>query len=139
MATANTLSEPRRNCNFGGVFTDGIKIATKHNIKFIETSASLNENVTELFDGLIQQIQLRRSGISDDGVAASSNSAATAGTNVKRDLENSDSKVTRKGSGSRKKRRPKRVFTRRFTEFLTGGTHDSKTQRAKSCQDLTVL
>lgn len=119
---------------------DGIKVATKHNIKFIETSASLNENVTELFEGLIQQIQLRRSKISDDGgVAACSKWLATAETSLTKDINDKESKSTRKGSGSRKKRHPKRVFTRRLTEFLTGGKQDSKTQRAKSCQDLSVL
>ena len=41
------------------VFSDGIKVAEKFCVKFIETSAALNQNVDQLFEGIIKQIRLR--------------------------------------------------------------------------------
>jgi len=38
----------------------GIKLAEKYNIKFIETSASLNLNVDNLFEGIVNQIRLKK-------------------------------------------------------------------------------
>ena len=38
---------------------DGIELAEKFNVKFIETSAILNENLEKLFQGIIYQIRLR--------------------------------------------------------------------------------
>ncbi|XP_039261800.1 uncharacterized protein LOC120337957 [Styela clava] len=40
--------------------TDGVRLAARHGAKFIETSASLNQNVSKLFEGVIQQIRLRQ-------------------------------------------------------------------------------
>ena len=41
------------------VCLEGIKLAEKFQVKFIETSATLHENVDQLFHGIITQIRLR--------------------------------------------------------------------------------
>ena len=41
------------------VCADGIKLAEKFHVKFIETSATLNQNVEQLFQGIISQIRLK--------------------------------------------------------------------------------
>nr|XP_002128442.1 GTP-binding protein REM 1-like isoform X1 [Ciona intestinalis] len=38
---------------------EGVRLAEKYDVKFVETSASLNQNVDELFEGIISQIHLR--------------------------------------------------------------------------------
>ena len=38
---------------------DGMKLAEKYRVKFIETSAILNKNIEVLFEGTVNQIYLR--------------------------------------------------------------------------------
>ena len=81
--------------------------------KFIETSASLQHNVTELFEGVVRQIRLRRDG---DGVAKHRRSA-----------------YKRKESLTQK--------ARRFLDRLVARNNQRMAVkvRSKSCHDLAVL
>ena len=47
------------NCMFCWFVLDGMKLAEKYRVKFIETSAILNKNIEVLFEGTVNQIYLR--------------------------------------------------------------------------------
>ncbi|XP_051932321.1 GTP-binding protein REM 1-like [Hippocampus zosterae] len=93
---------------------EGRACAMVFDCKFIETSASLQHNVSELFEGVVRQIRLRRTGGSD---AAQSRRGASC---------------KRKESITQK--------ARRFLDRLVArnNQHAAVRVRSKSCHDLAV-
>lgn len=94
-------------------FPEGRACAVVFDCKFIETSASLQHNVTELFEGVIRQIRLRQ-----DGSKA---------------VEHQHSLHKRKESITQK--------ARRFLDRLMARNNQrlAVKARSKSCHDLAVL
>uniref|UniRef100_A0A8C3AC13 RRAD and GEM like GTPase 1 n=1 Tax=Cyclopterus lumpus TaxID=8103 RepID=A0A8C3AC13_CYCLU len=92
---------------------EGRACAVVFDCKFIETSASLQHNVTELFEGVIRQIRLRR----DDAEA-----------------------VRRRGSAYKRKESLTQK-ARRFLDRLVARNNQRMAVkvRSKSCHDLAVL
>ena len=94
-------------------FPEGRACAVVFDCKFIETSASLQHNVAELFEGVVRQIRLRR-----DGSKA---------------VERRRSIYKRKESLTQK--------ARRFLDRLVARNNQRMAvkARSKSCHDLAVL
>lgn len=81
--------------------------------KFIETSASLQHNVTELFEGVIRQIRLRRG----------------------------DAEAARRRGSAFKRKESLTQKARRFLDRLVARNNQRMAVkvRSKSCHDLAVL
>uniref|UniRef100_A0A3Q2XYL8 GTP-binding protein n=1 Tax=Hippocampus comes TaxID=109280 RepID=A0A3Q2XYL8_HIPCM len=93
---------------------EGRACAMVFDCKFIETSASLQHNVSELFEGVVRQIRLRRAG-------------------------GSEAPQFRRGA-SRKRKESVTQKARRFLERLVArnNQHAAVRVRSKSCHDLAV-
>ncbi|XP_061147160.1 GTP-binding protein REM 1 isoform X1 [Syngnathus typhle] len=96
---------------------EGRACAVVFDCKFIETSASLQHNVSELFEGVVRQIRLRRAGAS-----------------------NADAAQCRRASSCRRKESITQK-ARRFLDRLVARNNQrvAVRVRSKSCHDLAVL
>ena len=56
------------------ILSEGIELATNLGVKFVETSAILNQNMDELLVGLTKQIMLRREEKQEDDMERHSRS-----------------------------------------------------------------
>lgn len=92
---------------------EGRACAVVFDCKFVETSASLQHNVTELFEGVIRQIRLRRD----------------------------DAEAVRRGGAAHKRKESLAQKARRFLDRLVARNNQRMAVkvRSKSCHDLAVL
>lgn len=95
------------------LFAEGRACAVVFDCKFIETSATLQHNVMELFEGVVRQIRLRR--------------------------DSKEANERRKSLYRRKESLTKKV--RRFLDRLVARNNKKVALkvRSKSCHDLSVL
>jgi len=110
----------------------GIKLAERYNLKFIETSASLNVNVDNLFEGIVNQIRL--------------NKACKKVTNPDIDdlwLNNAKALKEAEGKGTESPK-PTKANSRRLRKYGRSNSSVSdwcrnKIKGIKKCEDLSVL
>uniref|UniRef100_H2XPR0 GTP-binding protein RAD-like n=1 Tax=Ciona intestinalis TaxID=7719 RepID=H2XPR0_CIOIN len=92
---------------------EGVRLAEKYDVKFVETSASLNQNVDELFEGIISQIHLR----------------------AKKSSPSSECESTASSSGRQKTEEHSGNFVRKFVRRLSR----RNIGRKQTCQNMSVL
>jgi len=112
----------------------GIKLAERYSIKFIETSASLNVNVDNLFEGIVNQIRLNKACKKDND----------AGTEI--DVWLNDAKALKSVETVTNERESTKTtkINRRLRKYGRSNSSVSdwcrnKLKGIKKCEDLSVL
>lgn len=118
----------------------GIRLAEKYDTKFIETSALLNLNVDDLFEGIVNQVRLNKELKRKNSQNATAESSVWLDSEGSVEPEENASKINEHSSTEKSlkatKRRPRKYG--RSNSSVTDWCRN-KIKGIKKCEDLSVL